>query len=87
MSSGRRRVRVAAGLALLGIGAVGTLLPALPGIPLMVAGMAVLGPDHPWSRAITNRLRRWRARFAKAPAMKRPTCDVTERTELVDIVD
>jgi uncharacterized protein YqgC (DUF456 family) len=52
-------------MVLLVAGALGTLLPILPGFPLVIAGMAVLGPDHPWSRALADRLRRWRARARK----------------------
>lgn len=65
MSAGGGRLRVLAGMVLLVAGLLGTLLPVLPGFPLVVAGMAVLGPEHPWSRAVTDRLRRWRMRARK----------------------
>lgn len=65
MSAGGGRLRVLAGMVLLVAGLLGTLLPVLPGFPLVIAGMAVLGPDHPWSRALADRLRRWRARARK----------------------
>jgi hypothetical protein len=62
VSGGPGRWRAAAGIALVAVGMAGTLLPVIPGVPLIVAGMAVLGPEHPWSRAVAGRLRRWRAR-------------------------
>lgn len=65
MRDARGRLRVLAGMVLLAAGVLGTLLPVLPGFPLIVAGMAVLGPDHPWSRAVTDRLRQWRERLRK----------------------
>jgi uncharacterized protein YqgC (DUF456 family) len=53
-------VRSAVGLALVVVGVIGTLLPIIPGVPLVVAGIAVLGPDHRLSRALAGRLRAWR---------------------------
>jgi len=39
-------VRAIGGWALLTIGALGLVLPIIPGIPLMAAGAAMLGSDH-----------------------------------------
>jgi hypothetical protein len=61
-SSGWRRVRTALGLALVGLGAIGLLVPLLPGIPLIVAGAAVVGPDHPVIRWVQTRWSSWRHR-------------------------
>lgn len=36
------------------------LLPIIPGIPLFIAGVAVLGANHPWVRPLTVRFRLWR---------------------------
>ena len=55
-----RRFREAAGIALLIAGMVGMVLPALPGTPLLLAGVAVLGPSHPRVRSWMSRLERWR---------------------------
>ena len=57
-----RRVRTALGLALVGLGAIGLLVPLLPGIPLIVAGAAVVGPDHPVIRWLQTRWSSWRHR-------------------------
>ncbi|HEY7678624.1 MAG TPA: hypothetical protein VIG69_16245 [Candidatus Methylomirabilis sp.] len=55
----RRGVRWVVGLALIVVGTLGMLLPLMPGIPLVVAGLALLG----WDRPILRRLREWRARW------------------------
>lgn len=56
------RVRAVAGTLLVGVGVIGTVLPVIPGIPFLVAGMVVLGPDHALTRAVARRLRAWRGR-------------------------
>jgi hypothetical protein len=56
----KRSIRTAAGVVLLVVGAAGLVLPLLPGIPLIIAGLALLGTDHPLRVAITRRLERWR---------------------------
>ena len=55
----KRSIRAVAGLVLLVIGVAGLVLPILPGIPLMIAGLALLGTDHPVNVAIRRRLERW----------------------------
>ena len=51
-----RVLRVAAGFLLLLLGVIGLFLPILQGVLMIFAGLAVLGRDVPWSRAITERL-------------------------------
>ena len=46
--------RNAAGLSLLALGAVGLVLPIVPGVPLLVAAVAILGRDHPVVRSGTR---------------------------------
>jgi uncharacterized protein YqgC (DUF456 family) len=53
-------MRSVAGLALIVAGAIGTLLPIVPGFALVLVGIAVLGPHHRLSRALTRRWRAWR---------------------------
>ena len=60
------KVRVVTGLFLIGLGLVGTLLPVIPGIPLVVAGVALAGSDHPWIRPLRERYHRWRHRKQEA---------------------
>jgi hypothetical protein len=47
----------AAGWALLGAGAVLLVLPG-PGIPLVLAGLVLLGRERPWARRAHRRVRR-----------------------------
>jgi uncharacterized membrane protein YbaN (DUF454 family) len=55
------RVRSLAGIALLVLGVAGTILPLMPGVPFLIAGTALLGSDHPMSRAIAGGIRRLRS--------------------------
>jgi uncharacterized membrane protein YbaN (DUF454 family) len=48
-------LRSVAGLALIALGVLGILLPLMPGVPLLIAGVALLGADHP-VRAFVERL-------------------------------
>jgi uncharacterized protein YqgC (DUF456 family) len=52
-------MRTAVGLILVVAGAIGTLVPIVPGLALVLAGIAVLGPHHRLSRALTRRGRAW----------------------------
>lgn len=49
------RLREISGLALVAVGIAGCLLPLLPGIPLILAGAALLGTDH----VLVRRTRGW----------------------------
>lgn len=51
-----RVLRIASGFVLLALGVIGLFLPILQGVLMILAGLAVLGKDLPWSRAITDRL-------------------------------
>ena len=51
-----RVLRIASGFLLLALGVIGLFLPILQGVLMILAGLAVLGKDLPWSRAITDRL-------------------------------
>jgi len=39
------------------VGLLGLVLPILPGIPLMLAGLAALSTQHRWARALMLRLK------------------------------
>jgi len=62
-----RILRIASGFLLLALGIIGLFLPILQGVLMILAGLAVLGKDLPWSRAITDRL----AGFVKRRAENR----------------
>jgi uncharacterized protein YqgC (DUF456 family) len=53
---------VAGGLALIGMGLLGIFVPVVPGIPLLIAGVALMGANHPWVRPFMARFRLWRRR-------------------------
>jgi uncharacterized membrane protein YbaN (DUF454 family) len=58
----KRRIRLIGGFTLIGLGVLGTLLPIIPGVPLVFAGLALVGSDHPAIRRLRERLNRWRHR-------------------------
>lgn len=54
---GRRTLRLAVGLALLGIGLVGLLMPILPGWLLIFVGLAIIGIRLPFVERLTQHAR------------------------------
>lgn len=42
------------------VGIAGCLLPILPGIPFLLVGLKLLGPDHPIIRPFLSRLAKYR---------------------------
>jgi uncharacterized membrane protein YbaN (DUF454 family) len=69
----RRSIRTAGGLVLVVVGVAGLVLPVLPGIPILIAGLALLGTEHPVRVAIIRRLQRWG--LMKAPPVPPPGGD------------
>jgi len=55
-----QKIKVILGLALCAVGIAGTLVPIIPGIPILLAGFALIGADHPFVRSLKDRLTRWR---------------------------
>jgi uncharacterized protein YqgC (DUF456 family) len=56
------------GFTLILLGAIGTLVPVIPGVPMILAGVALVGVDHPRIRelrrgwkSLVSRARSWRA--------------------------
>lgn len=54
------QLREICGFALLIIGFIGCLIPVIPGSPMVVAGIALLGSDHLRIRLSIRRLEQWR---------------------------
>ena len=54
------------GCALIFIGLLGMVLPIIPGIPILVAGVAILGTDHPIVRPFARRFEQLRQRYGKS---------------------
>jgi uncharacterized protein YqgC (DUF456 family) len=55
-----QKVKVNLGIALCVIGVAATLVPVIPGVPIVLAGVALMGTDHPLVRSLKERLKRWR---------------------------
>jgi len=60
------KLRDTMGMFLLSLGAIGCLLPIIPGIPFLLGAVALLGPDHPRLKPWVNRIPRWQALIRKA---------------------
>lgn len=60
------RVRSVGGILLVVVGLLGLVVPIIPGIPLMMAGVAVLGRNHPLVRPALGWLRRQREAWRKS---------------------
>jgi uncharacterized membrane protein YbaN (DUF454 family) len=54
-------LRTVIGFVLIAVGLVGLVLPLLPGIPLLILGVTMVGIDHP----LLQPVRRFIARFRR----------------------
>jgi hypothetical protein len=57
-----KRLRTFAGFLTLLAGAAGLVLPVVPGAALILAGVALVGADHPWLAPTVGKVRGWLAR-------------------------
>jgi hypothetical protein len=72
--------RTPAGWTLLILGVAGLVLPFLPGVPLLIAGLVMLSAQHRWARNCLRRMKLWirkldrrRPKLENAyPIMQRP---------------
>ena len=78
LRNGRRVGITIAGFALLAAGGVLLVLPG-PGIPLVIAGLAVLATEYVWAERALNVARR-RARQARDKVLKRRQADQEDAT-------
>jgi hypothetical protein len=66
---------------ILGVG--GLLLPVLPGVPLLIAGLVLLSADHGWARNCLGKVKLWTQKLYRHPmkpandqsVMQRPECE------------
>jgi len=56
------------GWACIAVGLLGIVLPIIPGIPFLIAGLATLSTQHRWARALTLRLKTHFRRFFREHA-------------------
>lgn len=54
---GKKIARQVTGFACLAVGVVGCVLPIIPGIPLLFAGLGLLAVDYPWAARLRDRLK------------------------------
>jgi len=50
-----QKIKVILGIALCAVGVAGTLVPIIPGVPILLAGLALMGADHPLVRSLKDR--------------------------------
>jgi uncharacterized membrane protein YbaN (DUF454 family) len=60
-------IRVTLGIALMGLGLIGVLVPVIPGLPLLLAGVATVGTGHPLVRPLIRWAKAWRRRSERKP--------------------
>lgn len=56
-----QKIKIALGIALCVVGIAGTLLPIFPGVPFILAGVALIGADHPLVLRAKAKFNRWKA--------------------------
>ena len=61
-----RHLKVVGGCTLIFVGLLGMILPIIPGIPILVAGVAILGTDHPIIRPFARRFEQLRQRYTNS---------------------
>ena len=54
----KRLAFIAAGWILLMLGAIGLVLPILPGVLLLIVGLSILSVEYAWARRCMSSLRR-----------------------------
>lgn len=72
--------RNAAGWIFVILGVAGVILPILPGVPLLIAGLVLLSADYRWARNCLGKVKLWtqklnrrQSKVASAhPVMQRP---------------
>ena len=79
----KKYVKLFSGIGLLLLGVLGMLLPIMPGIPFLIAGVAILGTEHPLIRPFKKQFDRARKRFDEERAKRQePKEDVAEVVEI-----
>ncbi len=64
-------MRKVGGWALLSVGIAGCVLPVIPGIPLLLAGLLVLSHDYVWAKSTLGKAKRWAVHVRRKARTKR----------------
>ena len=64
-------VRKASGWTLLALGIAGCVLPVIPGIPLLLAGLLILARDYTWAKSALGKAKRWAVHVRRRARAKR----------------
>jgi uncharacterized protein len=78
-----RWVRQATGWLLLVAGVAGCVLPVAPGIPFLLAGLALLAKDYAWARRAIRKMKRWLVQARKKIRARRERKMAKEREKAV----
>ena len=74
MQKTKRKIRIVSGYILFGIGVIGVFAPILPGWPLMIPGLILVGHDSKLYIWVAARLpEKLRQKLNAADAKQRPT--------------
>ena len=60
-----RITRFVGGWLLILVGVAGCVLPIIPGVPLILAGLALLAEEYAWARRWTEKFKQWLARVRR----------------------
>jgi uncharacterized membrane protein YbaN (DUF454 family) len=72
VSTGRSGwLRKASGWTLLAAGIAGCILPVIPGIPLLLAGLLILAQDYLWAKSALGKTKRWAVHVRRRARAKR----------------
>jgi uncharacterized membrane protein YbaN (DUF454 family) len=69
--SGYGWARKATGWGLLIAGIAGCILPILPGVPLLLAGLLILARDYVWAKRTLRRVKRWAVKIRRKARSRR----------------
>lgn len=66
----KKHLKLASGIGLLILGVLGILLPIMPGIPFLIAGVAILGTEHPLIRPFKKQFDRAKKKYEEEKAKR-----------------
>ena len=73
--------RSAGGWILLVVGVAGLMLPVLPGVPLLIAGLVMLSADHRGARNCLRRLKLWTRKLHRLRSKPATIDPIVRRSE------